>query len=69
MQKQKEEFQRQREIYQLEFNEKIQENDKLVLECNEINKRREGRPYCMKKRKKVEKKLLASGVSHHLLFF
>lgn len=61
LQKQKEELQRQREIYQLEFNEKIQENDKLVLECNEINKRREGRPLLYEKKKKSRKKTIGIG--------
>ncbi|MBO5950160.1 MAG: hypothetical protein J6Q11_05570 [Fibrobacteraceae bacterium] len=53
--------QKQQEEYQLEFNEKIQENDKLVLECNEINKRRDERLLLYEKRKKSRKNTIRIG--------
>ena len=61
LQKQKEELQRQREIYQREFDEKKNENEKLVTECNEINKRREERPLLYEKSKKSRKNTIRIG--------
>ena len=61
LQKQKEELQRQREIYQREYDEKKNENEKLVTECNEINKRREERPLLYEKSKKSRKNTIRIG--------
>ena len=53
--------QKQQEEYQREYDEKKNENEKLVTECNEINKRREERPLLYEKRKKSRKKTIRIG--------
>ena len=53
--------QKQQEEYQREYDEKKNENEKLVTECNEINKRREERPLLYEKRKKSRKNTIRIG--------
>lgn len=53
--------QKQIEEYRQELQQKIQENDKLVEENNEIKKRREESPLLYEKRKKQRKRTIISG--------
>lgn len=48
-------YQKQIEEYRQEFDEKRKENEKLIAECNEINKRREKRALIYERRKKSKK--------------
>lgn len=53
--------QKQQEEYLREYDEKKNENEKLVTECNEINKRREERPLLYEKSKKSRKNTIRIG--------
>ena len=53
--------QKQQEEYQREYDEKKNENEKLIAECNEINKRKERRPLLYEDSKRSRKNSIRIG--------